>query len=423
MAELTVSPRLQASASKEPPFFSLLVPAYNVASTLDKALRSAEKTRRAPLEILVIDDGSNDATAEIAAAHSKHDSRVRVLTKANGGYGQAMNFGLSQAAGDYILILEPDDYLAPGALDELFAFILDQKKMGKPSADIVKATYWRILKDGEDMHEARFLCSYAHLARTGETLGRKQIASLLASHPSIWNAAYHRAFLNERNIRFVEAPGAAWVDGPFATETLLAAKKVLFFDKPLYCYFEDNPAASSAKDVSAFAPQRFAEMMARKERLAPHDVDAARALTVVGLNYVERIIKTDAIARPEVAAKVQGIVELLDENDIMAVPQISPQVKRAAFHLKGRSVPRISSLPYSCYLLRRAIKEMRNNGLRFVWSQLQTVRKRSAVTQQSVVENDARQSNANQKNAVQNRAVQKETVQNNFVQKERGGRA
>lgn len=423
MAELTVSPRLQASASREPPFFSLLVPAHNVASTLDKALRSAEKTKRAPLEILVIDDGSNDATAEIAAAHAKRDSRICIITKKNGGYGQAMNLGLSQAAGDYILILEPDDYLATGALDELFAFILDEKKTGKPAPDVVKATYWRILKGDKDAPETRFLCSYAHLTRTGDMLGRKQIASLLASHPSIWSAAYQRAFLNERNIRFVEAPGAAWVDGPFATETLLTAKRVVFFDKPLYCYFEDNPAASSAKDISSFAPQRFAEMMASKERLAPHDIDAARALTVIGLNYVERIIKSDAIERPEVAAKVQGIVELLDENDIMAVSQISPQVKRAALHLKGRLVPRISSLPYSRYLLRRAMREMRNNGLRFVWSQLQTVKKRSAAIKQSVVQKGSGQNSANRKSTVQNSAVQKGFVQNDVVQKGRGGKA
>lgn len=445
MTELTVSTRLQASAPKEPPFFSLLVPAYNAASTLDTALKSAEKTQRAPLEILVIDDGSNDATAAIAANHAERDERVRVITKENGGYGQAMNLGLSAATGDYIAILEADDCLVDGALDELFSFILAQRKAGSATApDIIKATYWRMFKgvggfkptdrkatdtgragkaaintepanrvladtgstdigttDKQAARKAGFLCSYAHLAHTGDALNRKQIATLLSSHPSIWSAVYQRAFLNEHNIRFTEAPGAAWVDGPFAVATLLAAKKVVFFDKPLYCYFEDNATASSAQDISAFAPERFAEMMAYKKDIASYDVDAKRALTVVGLNYVERIINSDAVVKPEIAKKVKNLVELLDEDDIVAVPQISPGVKRAALHLKGLPAPRISSLPYANYLLRRSFLEMKNNGPRFVWHQLQTLRTRRAVSTQEGSKHSANQGNASSTSSTQ----------------------
>lgn len=410
------------ATSKEPPFFSLLIPAFNAEKHLDATLASVETTRVAPLEIIVIDDGSTDATFEIAQTHAKKDSRIAIVHTSNGGYGRALNRGIAQATGDYIGILEADDYLVPEALDQLYAFLRKARQQALAfSPDMIKTPYWRVFRgdEGGKAHslpipfqrisrsigtdddnaqlvnqksaasspghltvctsEKKYLCSYAHLAKTGETLTRTHIAELLRSHPSIWSAFYRRSFLNEHNIRFVEAPGASWADGPFAVETLLRAKDIVFFDTPLYCYYEDNPEASSALDIAGFAPERFEEMMAVQAQYAPHDAEATRALTVVGLHYIERIMRSKSFAKPEVVKKLQSMMRLLDIHDICVVPQISPQTKRAVLRLMDASVTSISPKAYKAYLLKRMLKEVRNNGLGFILYQYQVLKARSAA--------------------------------------------
>jgi glycosyltransferase involved in cell wall biosynthesis len=96
---------------------SVVIPAYNAEGTLDDAIGSALAQTHAPLEILVIDDGSTDATAAIAARHAKASSgRVRVIRKENGGVASARNRGLAEARGDLIAFLDADDAWAPEKL-------------------------------------------------------------------------------------------------------------------------------------------------------------------------------------------------------------------------------------------------------------------------------------------------------------------
>lgn len=393
----------QSQPSNEPPFFSLLVPAFNVEKYLGEALASAEATKSCPLEIIVIDDGSVDSTLEIAEKHAQADSRIRVVHQANAGYGAALNAGIALARGVYIAILEPDDYLVPGALDKLFTFLRDNSGIEATSyPDLVKATYYRVLHGPTDsadpaehtnieadpktikttkvnppvQKEMKILCSYAHLFKTGTHLNRPQCAELLTRHPSIWSAIYRRAFLNEKHISFKEVPGAAWVDGPFAVQTLLEAKDAIFYDHPLYNYREDNSEASSAQDISAFAPERFCEMVQIQEEISPHDKAMHSALAVVGLNYFDRIVRSNASLKPGVSEKLKTMLSLLEADEIKGTAQIAPHVREEALRFMSHRSERISSLPYYRYVLKRALVELRNNGLAPTLNQMKQFKKR-----------------------------------------------
>lgn len=99
---------------------SVLVPAYNSAATLPRAVQSVLEQDLRDLEILIIDDGSRDNTGEVAAAQAALDPRVRVIAlPRNGGKPAAMNTGTAEARGRWIAVLDADDWYAPARLSTL----------------------------------------------------------------------------------------------------------------------------------------------------------------------------------------------------------------------------------------------------------------------------------------------------------------
>lgn len=93
------------------------MPAYNAQAYLEAAIRSIVEQSFQDLELVVVDDGSTDATAELAAAHAAADARVRLLRQPNSGRpGYARNAGIEVAAGEYICFLDADDFYLPGRL-------------------------------------------------------------------------------------------------------------------------------------------------------------------------------------------------------------------------------------------------------------------------------------------------------------------
>ena len=106
-----------------PPLVSVLVPAFNASATLDATLRSARGQTHAELEIIVVDDGSTDATVEIATRHAAADPRVRILCQPNGGVARARNHGLAVAEGAFIAPLDSDDVWHPEKIARQLAAI------------------------------------------------------------------------------------------------------------------------------------------------------------------------------------------------------------------------------------------------------------------------------------------------------------
>ena len=97
---------------------SVIVPAYNAAQTIDETLRSARYQTHRDLEILVVDDGSTDATPAIVARHAALDARVRLITQDNAGVAVARNRGIAEAQSDLIAPLDADDLWAPSKIEK-----------------------------------------------------------------------------------------------------------------------------------------------------------------------------------------------------------------------------------------------------------------------------------------------------------------
>ena len=99
------------------PVLSLLVPIYNVERYLRECLDSAVAQTLEDIEIICINDGSTDNSPAIICEYMQRDARVKMIDKANSGYGDSMNRGLEMARGKYVGILESDDFMVPDALE------------------------------------------------------------------------------------------------------------------------------------------------------------------------------------------------------------------------------------------------------------------------------------------------------------------
>jgi len=123
--------------------FSIVVPAYNAADTLPQTLDAILAQRFDEWECVVVDDGSTDATLNIARGYAAKDPRVRAVTQHNQGTAGAYNTGVSAAVGDFVVLCSADDLLLPDHLAEVSRFI-----EGRDSCDICSTNGYFLRSDG-----------------------------------------------------------------------------------------------------------------------------------------------------------------------------------------------------------------------------------------------------------------------------------
>lgn len=95
----------------EKALISIIVPAYNAQRYIEKCLNSLLEQTYEKIEILVIDDGSKDDTGPICDVYKERDTRIKVFHVENGGVSRARNYGIAEAAGEYIMFVDSDDYV------------------------------------------------------------------------------------------------------------------------------------------------------------------------------------------------------------------------------------------------------------------------------------------------------------------------
>ena len=221
------------------PKVSIITPVYNVDKFLCQCLNSIINQTLQEIEIICINDGSIDSSLSILKEFMEHDSRIVLINKINCGYGAAMNDGLSRATGEYIGIVEPDDFVD----NNMFQILYSTAKQYQECPDIVKAAYWEYQqKDGETVKKA---APILNIDPPCNPFNIYQFPDILNYHPCTVTAIYRHEFLEEKGIRYIEAAGAAWTDNPFFFSTMCQAKSIVWVPSCLYYYRQDNPGASS----------------------------------------------------------------------------------------------------------------------------------------------------------------------------------
>ena len=218
------------------PKISVIVPIYGVEKYLKEAIDSVLNQTLTDLEIILIDDGSKDNCPQIIDEYAFKDSRIIAIHKENGGYGQSMNIGLAKATGEYIAILEPDDYIDSKMYEDLYSIAKQY------DSDIVKSCFYDNLQTEKITRISRMW--WFDYIPENKTFTINEYPYFLNYHPSVWSAIYKREFLNKHHIRFIEAPGAGWTDNPFQVQTMCLAEKINYTSKSYYYWrrLNENPS-------------------------------------------------------------------------------------------------------------------------------------------------------------------------------------
>ena len=219
------------------PKVSILVPTYNVEKYLVECMESIVNQTLQDIEIICVDDGSTDNSGKILDEYASKDKRIKVIHKENGGYGKAMNVGLDNATGEYIGIVEPDDYIALDMYETLYNVAKEN------DLDFVKADFNRFV--GKDENLQLF---YNKLDNSNKYYN-KVINIQEEQKPfyfimNTWSGIYKREYINKYNIRHNETPGASFQDNVFWFQTFVYAKRAYFLNKPFYMNRRDNPNSS-----------------------------------------------------------------------------------------------------------------------------------------------------------------------------------
>ncbi|MFF4903260.1 bifunctional glycosyltransferase family 2 protein/CDP-glycerol:glycerophosphate glycerophosphotransferase [Streptomyces sp. NPDC001260] len=197
------------------PRFSIIVPSHGVAGRLSQALDSVLAQSYGDFELIPVCDGPDAPAADVAAGYAERDTRVvPVHSPPSAGLAGARNTGTRAATGTYLLFLDGDDVLVPGALAAL-----DDRLAETGDVDVLYAEHERVpWWEGEPTNPAALL-----LPRTPEgAFAPDQVPRLTGVQLPAWSAAYRRAFLTDHRIGF---PDGHFTDVGFGGLVALRAEK------------------------------------------------------------------------------------------------------------------------------------------------------------------------------------------------------
>lgn len=210
------------------PFFSVILPVYNVAPYLKRCVRSVTEQSFQDYELILVDDGSTDGSGDICDELAREHPAVRVIHKPNGGLSSARNAGLEIAQGRYIWWVDSDDWIEAGALELLHQAALD----GMP--DMVKFNYYRV--EGEAVPALSNAPAGWYREEAREQLMERALLTTGKFFLSAWSCLYSEAFLREAGLRFTSEREVCSEDYLFNLEALLLAREIRILDEPLYYY-------------------------------------------------------------------------------------------------------------------------------------------------------------------------------------------
>ncbi len=250
---------------------SVIIPVYNVEAYLPQCLDSVLSQDHRDLEVILIDDGSTDASGAICDGYAARDSRVRVIHQKNGGAAAAKNAGLRIATGTYLSFVDSDDYLEPN----VYGYMLGVLK--EHGADAAQFSFREVYRS---RREDQILC------RGREILDHK---SYLLRFPKdwtcalLWNKLYKRALFD--GVFFEEGHR---IDDEYFTYQGFLGKGILVRDeKIIYNY---RKRASGAMGNPKAALQRLMDCLdctvKRRENVLAHHPDLKKAFDE---NYLDTL--------------------------------------------------------------------------------------------------------------------------------------
>ncbi len=207
---------------------SIIVPVYNAEKYLKRCVDSILKQDYPGFELILIDDGSTDGSAQICDAYAAQDTRIRVFHQENAGVSAARNLALDMAKGEYIQFLDSDDWVAPEAT-RLLVGSLERYDCDMVISDFYRVSGERLAQKGDIEEE--------------KVLSRQEFAACMIENPAdfyygvLWNKLYRRRIIEEHKIRMDTE--ISWCeDFLFNLEYIRHAASFYALKVPIYYYLK-----------------------------------------------------------------------------------------------------------------------------------------------------------------------------------------
>lgn len=267
------------------PKVSVIMPVYNVAAYVGRAIESLQAQTMSDFELLVIDDGSQDRSGDICDRMAEKDVRIDVFHTPNGGAPAARNLALDHARGQYVYFMDADDWAEPSMLEKMVALADEQ------SAQLVVAGFYidTFYAKNSNEHLSELKSQPSCVYTTQEDF-RAQAYKLFDENLlyTPWNKLFLRARIEEMNLRFRPT---FWDDFPYVLDYIRDIDKVVVTEKAYYHFIRSRTESETAR----WRPQMYEK---REEEhgwmldLLEHwglSEDAA-SKEMVMRRYVERLI-------------------------------------------------------------------------------------------------------------------------------------
>lgn len=225
------------------PKVSIVMPIFNASKFLKQSLGGLVQQTLKDIEIICVNDGSTDDSLTLIKEYASHDTRIKIIDKENSGYGNTMNEGIRIATGEYIGVLEPDDFADVEMYERLYSVA------EKHNADVVKSNYYEYSQkeDRDTFFEVLNGLEYDTVSSA------RQDEKIIFMRPCIWSAIYRKKILLDNNILFNETPGASYQDTAFAFKVWVCAERVVFIKDAYLHYRIDNDNSSVKSSGKIFS--------------------------------------------------------------------------------------------------------------------------------------------------------------------------
>ena len=225
------------------PKISVLMPVYKVEKYLRQCLDSVVKQTLQDIEIIIVDEGEQDECRKIIDEYESNDSRIITIHEKNDSYGVALNKAIQKATGEYIGIIETDDFINITMFDDLY-------NLAKQfNADVVKSDWYNYYTN----KNKSFKAGQIPIHKINKITNIKQDISLLKIPPSIWSAIYKRDFIIDNNISFIDKLNHSYQDTSFKFKTFALADRIVLTNKAYVNYRVDNEDSSCNTDGKIYA--------------------------------------------------------------------------------------------------------------------------------------------------------------------------
>lgn len=213
---------------------SVIIPVHNAEKYIDKAVQSVMEQNYTNWELLLIENGSEDASLDICKKNAEKDSRIQVLKEKNKGAGSARNTGLCSAEGEYIVFIDADDYLPDKSVFQRYMNIAKQIR-----ADIIVSNYVR-LWNGKILPAAGH-DSFSVYSPDSEEFRFRGFFSV-GTLSYVWGKLYRKSFLDQNRITFSEYPYAE--DKLFNMQCYVCGAKYAFVEQIGNVYRKNEDSVS-----------------------------------------------------------------------------------------------------------------------------------------------------------------------------------